>query len=272
MIRMILMIPGCKWPGFLAANDPDDVDDNHSLLPSLFLGVCCFLGNREDKILASNHIQEPRPQSESASSTPNPNLHAEDSGPRTLAASHQFMSFILPSAVRRYSFSLYPVRFFSHRVFSMEEVFNEICHFLYTATPHSALCHFLHVSHVGQFLFQPHALASRLRGCVRVTRTSIRDDPVDPEDIHSRDMDRGILSSCIYTWLRAQHPYRQDNRNKIDFYVSTSRDLSSRYCKILAKDWIPSQLRWFLTRIKYNCLNSPRVHPQIDTPGFLALS
>ena len=25
---------------------------------------------------------------------------------------------------------------------------------------------------------------------VRVTRTSIRDDPVDPGDIHSRDMDR----------------------------------------------------------------------------------
>ena len=125
--------------------------------------------------------------------------------------------------VRRYSFSLYPVRFFSHRAFSTEEVFNEICHFvyichcpafchcsafchfLYTATPHSALCHFLHVGHVGQFLFQPYALASRLRGCVRVTRTSIRDDPVDPGDIHSRDIDRGTLSSCIYTWLRARH-------------------------------------------------------------------
>ena len=37
-------------------------------------------------------------------------------------------------------------------------------------------------------------------------------------------MDRGRLSSCIYTWLRARHlsrQDRQDNRNKIDFYVST---------------------------------------------------
>ena len=75
-------------------------------------------------------------------------------------------------------------------------------------------------------------LSNRLTISVRVTRTSIRDDPVDLGDIHSRDMDRGRLSSCIYTWLRARHPSRQDNRNKIDFYVSTiSGDLVSCQAK-----------------------------------------
>ena len=121
-----------------------------------------------------------------------------------------------------------PIGFLARKRFlTRSAIFLYICHcpaFCYFYCHCSAFCHLpqaLFIGHVGQFLSQPHALASWLRGCVRVTRTSIRDDPLDPADIHSRDMHRGRLYSCIYTWLRARHPSRQDNRNKIDFYVST---------------------------------------------------
>ena len=46
------------------------------------------------------------------------------------------------------------------------------------------------------------------------------DDPVDLGDMHSRDMGRGRLSSCIYTRVSAQHQSRQDEE-KIEITTCT---------------------------------------------------
>ena len=80
--------------------------------------------------------------------------------------------------VRRHSFSLY-LPLFSHRVFAQKRFLMRSAIVLFIgqcamSANVAIVLHVRHVSHVGQFLFQPHATASRLRGCVGVTWTSIR--------------------------------------------------------------------------------------------------
>ena len=82
-------------------------------------------------------------------------------------------------------------------------------------------------------------------------------------------MDRGRLSSCIYTWLRARHPSSQDNRNKIDFYVSTNPfflTFSLRLLYIHKREATTTDIQE--ARLALNCVASPPVsagwvlHPQ----------
>ena len=60
-------------------------------------GVLFFRKSREQELSLHVPREAHRRYKKLYPRTLNPNLHAEDSGPRTLAASHQFMSFILPS-------------------------------------------------------------------------------------------------------------------------------------------------------------------------------
>jgi len=65
------------------------------------------------------------------------------------------------------------------------------------------------------FLLQPHASASRLRGCVRVGSLASGDDPVDHGNTRSRDVIEEIgdavcaAYSCTYTRVGARHLSRQ---------------------------------------------------------------
>ena len=93
-----------------------------------------------------------------------------------------FLSLISPICTASLFFPLSAA--FLPQGFCTEKVFNEVCY----CSVYRPVCH---VGHVGQFLFQPHATASRLRGCVRVTWTSIRG--------MCNHVIYLLLSSCTYT-------------------------------------------------------------------------